>query len=193
MRGRLAHRSLDQVAHTQLGGRGAAIYRLELVDVARIPAGDREPAKAHERSDQGLRDPVGEVFLRGIVAEVGEGQHGNAGSAAMVHVAVVLAISVCSKFSRHERIQFGNRSRIGAPHQRAGHALRTWHLRRFVLGRLVGAAIRVASIETRAAAKTCEWREVAVQDYSRTAAQALSGDDGRRTGSRRRVQWTGRV
>ena len=79
---RPAHAPLHHVADAQLPAHLLHVHRLALVGEARVPGDHRELAPAREPRDQILGDPVGEVLLLGIAAQVVEGQHGDGGCTA---------------------------------------------------------------------------------------------------------------
>src|SRR5271165_1900610 len=71
----LAHRAFEHVAHAELAPDLFHIDGLALVSEARIAGDDEEPADAAQRGDDLLDHAVGEIFLLGVTAHVGERQH----------------------------------------------------------------------------------------------------------------------
>jgi hypothetical protein len=71
----LAHASLHHVARTELPAHRLHVHRPALVDEARVPRDHRELAEGRQPREQVLGEPVGEVLLLRIPAQVVEGQH----------------------------------------------------------------------------------------------------------------------
>ena len=69
------HAALDDVAHAQLAGDGADVDRRRAIGEARIAGDDEQAGDLRQVGDEVLDQPVGEIFLVGIAAHVGEGQH----------------------------------------------------------------------------------------------------------------------
>ena len=76
---RLAHAALDQIARAELLGDLAHVDGLSLVDEGRVARDDEQFAPAAQLCEDVLGEPIGEEFLLGIAAHVGERQDGNAG------------------------------------------------------------------------------------------------------------------
>ena len=96
---RFANRTFQNIADPQLAADLLHVDRLALVRKARIAGDHKEPADAAERGDDFLDHAVDEIFLLGIAAHIGEGQH-------------------------RDRRLVGERQgrRLGSPHPRAGRA-----------------------------------------------------------------------
>ena len=71
----LAHAAFEHVAHAEVGGDLPQVYRFALVHERRVARDDEEPAQLRQRRDDVLADAVGEIFLFGIAAHVGEWEH----------------------------------------------------------------------------------------------------------------------
>src|SRR5215831_16609287 len=71
------HRAFEHVADAELAPDLLHIDRLALVRKGRIAGDDEEPTDAGERGDDLLDHTVCEIFLLGVTAHIGEGQHGN--------------------------------------------------------------------------------------------------------------------
>ena len=71
----LAHTAFDDVAHPQLPSHLGDVYRAVLVDEGRVACDHRQAGNAREVGDQILGQPIGEVLLHGICAQVVERQN----------------------------------------------------------------------------------------------------------------------
>ena len=71
----LSHRPFEDIADTELAADLLHVDCPALVREGRIAGDDEEPADAGKRGDDLLDHAVGEVFLLGIAAHIGEGQH----------------------------------------------------------------------------------------------------------------------
>jgi len=72
-----AHAALEHIAHAQLAADAANIVCAPLVGKRRIACDHHQPLKFRQCREQVLGDPVGEILLVGVIAEVVERQHGN--------------------------------------------------------------------------------------------------------------------
>src|SRR6516162_2291471 len=73
----LAHRPFQYVPDTEFASDLLHVDHLAFVSEARISGYDEEPANAAERGNNVLNHSLGEIFLLGIAAHIGKGQHGN--------------------------------------------------------------------------------------------------------------------
>ena len=71
------HAALEHVAHIELAPDLFEIGRVALVSEGRVPADDKSAGNARDVGGQALRDPVDEIVLLRIAADVGEGQDHN--------------------------------------------------------------------------------------------------------------------
>src|SRR6185503_15137362 len=72
-----AHATLEHVANTEFVRDVLHKDRPALVDEGRVPRDHEEPAQLRQRGNDVLADPVGEIFLLGIAAHVGERKNGD--------------------------------------------------------------------------------------------------------------------
>ena len=71
----LAHRTFEDIAHSEFAAHLLHVDGAALVGEARIAGDHEEPADAGERRDDLLDHAVGEVFLLRVAAHIGEGQY----------------------------------------------------------------------------------------------------------------------
>src|SRR6516164_8760329 len=76
---RLAHRASQDITDAEFAADPLHVDGLALVGEARIAGDHKQPADARERGDDFLDHAVGEIFLPGITAQIGEGQHRDRG------------------------------------------------------------------------------------------------------------------
>ena len=76
---RASHAPLEHVAHAQLLADGDDVHRLALVAKRGIAGDHAQLREVRQIGDQVLREPIAEVLLLLVVAQVREGQHRDAG------------------------------------------------------------------------------------------------------------------
>src|SRR4029079_18477475 len=67
-----AHAALEDVAHTQLLRDHPVVEDLALVGKGRVSGDDRQPEPARQAGNDVFDDPIGEVLLIGVGAQVGK-------------------------------------------------------------------------------------------------------------------------
>lgn len=72
---RFAHAALHHVLHAEIARGLPHVDRLALVFECGVAGDDEQVAKSRQLGDDILSQPVGEKFLLGLAAHVGEGQH----------------------------------------------------------------------------------------------------------------------
>ena len=71
--------AVEHVAHAEVAADLLRVDRLAAVGERRGAGRDEQPPQAREAGDDVLGEALGEILLAGVLAEVGEGQHGDRG------------------------------------------------------------------------------------------------------------------